>query len=736
LTVLVQRNAIHTRLSASTALGLAVIIAGAIALPGSAQAADSGNMVGTFIDSLGLLGSSGSYARGISADGSAIVGYSPVSSGWEHAYRWTPLGVVDLGTLGGLTSQAYGVSGDGTTVVGVSKISSGKEQGFRWTEGGGMQSIGTLAGGTESYATATNSNGAVVVGRSESGAPNNWHAIRWTSAGLEDLTTTSGSDFSGSFSGAYGVSGDGSIVVGVAERASGSSARSAFRWTAADGMKDLGYLPTGDDSFARAISSDGTTIVGEANAFNGGAFQSRAFRWTQGGGMQSLGTLTGGTASQAYAVNANGSVVVGTANLSDNSTRGFRWAEASGMQTVEDWLRGYGANIAQDMTRNATGVSADGNIVIGETQTGSMYIARVRDQSAPPSAAEPEPEPCGVSDTRHECQVESVIGSAKYLYSITYGVSGVKTTLVSWAKTVGEMFKYSSEVVASAVNILQNGAHGEPMRDLLAPGRQALSLTVDTGYDKSSGASGYLGLGDLGYSLGLEGGATVRLSIGGNVTRMDTGYDGSIFSEGAYVMPEITLPVAGNLYATLSGFYAHSDMSMNRAYEVNGNQIDYSRGETDINTLGAKFRLDWLDAFSVGESRFTPYGVVSYAHSTIGAFEETTGPFPAKVSEIVDHSTLARFGINGTQELTDSIRLLTKAEMSYRFEGETAGASTTVLDMVAVNVSGQDIKQFWLRGGLGAEFDTDIGKASIMANITSEGDDPSFWVRWGLRKEF
>ena len=76
----------------------------------------------------------------------------------------------------------------------------------------------------------------------------------------------------------------------------------------------------GRESEAWGISADGSVVVGEAE---NPAWQRRAFRWTAAGGMQHLGTL-GGYWSEATAVSADGSVVVGAAYNAAGYRRAFR----------------------------------------------------------------------------------------------------------------------------------------------------------------------------------------------------------------------------------------------------------------------------------------------------------------------------------------------------------------------------------------------------------------------------
>jgi probable HAF family extracellular repeat protein len=71
---------------------------------------------------------------------------------------------IPLGDLpgGAFSSQARGVSADGSVVVGNSISASGLEA-FRWTAAGGMIGLGDLPGSFGSGASSVSADGAVVV---------------------------------------------------------------------------------------------------------------------------------------------------------------------------------------------------------------------------------------------------------------------------------------------------------------------------------------------------------------------------------------------------------------------------------------------------------------------------------------------------------------------------------------------------------------------------------------------
>jgi len=117
----------------------------------------------------------------------------------------------------------------------------------------------------------------------------------------------------------------------------------------------LGFLDGSPESFATAISADGSTVVGKTSSFEGG----KAFRWDATDGMQDLGNLSGGVVfAAAYGVSSDGTTIVGSSQ-STFGAEAFRWDATNGMQGIGDIPGGPFSSISR-------GVSADGSIVLGE----------------------------------------------------------------------------------------------------------------------------------------------------------------------------------------------------------------------------------------------------------------------------------------------------------------------------------------------------------------------------------
>ncbi len=237
----------------------------------------------------GTFGGSRSEARGVSGDGSVVVGWTMTAGGQRRAFRWTQdEGLQDLGTLGGNLSEAYGVSRDGRVIVGISTTAQGGfSQPFRWSAETGMRPLGTLQG----------------QGR--------------------------------------GASGDGSIIIA---NLAISSRLVAHRWTEPGGYERLTGFPEGAlDTVATCITPDGAVIAGYYRDTNN---RFRPFRW-RNGTVETLPTTTSGT---AFGITDDGAIVVGRVEISSpTDSRPVRWRNSQ-MEILHDSLRGVALATNRDGT--------------------------------------------------------------------------------------------------------------------------------------------------------------------------------------------------------------------------------------------------------------------------------------------------------------------------------------------------------------------------------------------------
>lgn len=335
---------------------------GTVVVGGSDDTHTGFRWIGGTVNDLGAMPhGSYTTASAVNAAGNVVVG-SGDNGGIGRAFRWVADGgpngggtITELGTLaGGSSSAAYGVNVAGDVVVGQSGSGNG-DRAFRWVEDGGpngggtMTDLGTLAGGSRSTAYGVNAAGNVVVGQSSSG--NGDHAFRWVEDGGPNGggTMTSLGTLAGGFdSSASAVNAAGDVVVGTARNS--NSEYSAFRWVLDGGpnsggtMTDLGKLTGGTASFATGVNAAGNVVVGYSTI----AVGRRAFRWTQGTGMQSVEewlaangvTVTGVSTYQAQGVSADGNTVVGTTDANTVFIARVTTSGGSGMIDADAFKQG------------------------------------------------------------------------------------------------------------------------------------------------------------------------------------------------------------------------------------------------------------------------------------------------------------------------------------------------------------------------------------------------------------
>jgi uncharacterized membrane protein len=121
----------------------------------------------------------------------------------------------------------------------------------------------------------------------------------------------------------------------------------------------IGMLPGSTSSYAYGVSGDGSTVVGVSDMM--------AFRWTTGSGIQDLGKLTGASSlAAAYAANYDGSIIVGE-DCTKSQSRAFKWSQLSGMEALD-----VSSSSGPGFYTWASGISSNGLSISGNSSLYSL----------------------------------------------------------------------------------------------------------------------------------------------------------------------------------------------------------------------------------------------------------------------------------------------------------------------------------------------------------------------------
>ncbi|MFA6046431.1 MAG: hypothetical protein WC718_15710 [Phycisphaerales bacterium] len=297
--------------------------------------------------------------RGVSADGQVVVGnYS------GSAFTWTPTQgttrLVDLGVSN--IFSAYGISGNGQVVIG----SFGGANGARWSQATGLQDFQFVPGYNFGQQAVSGSNdGSIAAGFVTKRVANNFYvsqSVRW------------GPDGTYSFIGSYNtlgtnraraISRDGSTIIGTA-----FDETAAYKWTEAGNIQILPYLlgNQANSSVAAALSGNGQFIVGLSNDRSVIWHDSTVTELRLADGQSGL--------SSASAVSDDGTVVAGAVRdlvRNDGSYVAGVWTPTTQFIPLTDYLASFGIQVPAGVRlTNVTGISADGRTFVGDTNILSM----------------------------------------------------------------------------------------------------------------------------------------------------------------------------------------------------------------------------------------------------------------------------------------------------------------------------------------------------------------------------
>jgi probable HAF family extracellular repeat protein len=286
-------------------------------------------------------GGSFSEAAGVSANGSVIVGHTDIFGGDISAAIWTNGILTVLPLNGSAEMRATGVSADGLTVVGFMVDVNGRTDAF-YRDSLNFVSLAFLSGGLHTKATGVSGDGSLIVCTVSNDfflSPIVRDGLIYDHVGATlTLINPHGNGVAGfgsrPFTEMTGISADGSTSIGVSYSIGSSPTTDglAFRRASNGTITSLGNLG-GAWSIPNAISANGAVIVGQSA--NGSSEEAFVY---QNGTMTGLGFLPGGSTSNATGVSADGSVIVGYGDVTGGATHAFTYANQTLLDATE-WMR-------------------------------------------------------------------------------------------------------------------------------------------------------------------------------------------------------------------------------------------------------------------------------------------------------------------------------------------------------------------------------------------------------------
>lgn len=297
-------------------------------------------------------------SNAISGDGSTVVGTSVFSGSDRAAFRWTLSdGLMPIQSVFGVPAEATATAHDGSVIAGIGLVSG---RGWYLTATNGYVEYLTPQQPPSFHTpTAVSADGSYISGY---GNANSQSVMRWSQfGGLQVLGNEPPAWLNGLLG--KGMSADGNVIVGIGQRHTG---RDAFRWTIQTGFQTLPLHPSRTSAEAHAASGPGTKIVGDAFTSSG---DNIAVMWNGVAVPIALGSLPCSTYQHVDAISWDGEVAVG--NVGSNSGEGaFVWTASGGMQYVRDVLNAHGVDTGNLVFMSASGVSADGRTLTGDSLPG------------------------------------------------------------------------------------------------------------------------------------------------------------------------------------------------------------------------------------------------------------------------------------------------------------------------------------------------------------------------------
>ena len=324
------------------------------------------------------------------------------------------------------------------------------------------------------------------------------------------------------------------------------------------------------------------------------------------------------------------------------------------MVSVHNLLASQQVDVSQWSLYDATGVSADGNIIVGNaTHNGdaTSYIANVA------TGGLTTPQDLGASlNTVVQAGQQASMAATTFLPQSIFVAQHIQQ--------IATPVSTRSSASLSEISPAAGGDYRSSPFSVFMMGSYGNGQNNNSGNNQLNGNAGVnLKVSpELNVGVGIVGsGARNDLAFGGN-SKLDA-LGGMALA--AYEPRDSKLRVYGTAYV------AHVSVDTTRGY-LNGGGMDYSQGETEGLSYGTAVRVGWENRILDGGTTAMPYIEGRYSKTNLDAYNENGGAFATNFGEQKNDSLTTRVGVELTHPINERTQVLFRPAWGHRISGNGA----------------------------------------------------------------
>lgn len=269
-----------------------------------------------------------------------------------------------------------------------------------------------------------------------------------------------------------------------------------------------------------------------------------------------------------------------------------------------------------------------------------------------------------------------------------------------------------TSISSSAPGLLMNGAHHRPlMQSHLPTSGRCMWVTGDIVSNNDADLT--QSLAEAGYCQKISNGAGMfGIGLGTSQVKQDMILGGKTEYTGYHLVAEADFRTESGILLSALGLYASGDVDIRRNFPILPSGVGTANGDTSANTVGARVRVDWVDAIEVGAFHLSPYASYSYIRTSQDGYTEAETN--VRVHSLVTHNKQAMFGVAALTRIGSHTAFTLSIEGVHRFDtGATPNVTVFSPTDGDVGLQGTKADSDYIRMGVDADYT--LNKDSVVS---------------------